>query len=1024
MPGAAQTILLDWSGVRQDKSDRKLQPVELKRLINYRRLKDGQLDKRLGHARQVVSAFHGATYAAAAKALEPADGVLWRTEDDQLWALDDAGEGYSRGEHPRATPRWYEVENLANSGGAKQPLMIRRGDDLWTFALGVYNASNSKYGYQVTVTGIDGTTKLETTKIDLGTTAPCSYAVVVDSADNVWLLWVDGASATIGLQKFTAINATPTVATYHTESGANFIQVDAVAYQDTVIVVALSDKDSGGDRVSGVLRSYGLASGTASAASSFTPTTVSGGAGVEGTTALSILAWDMSDGFYYVAYWKLSGVTATELKLEKVAVGTPATTTGATLTTGTITDGLVTGSVSGHLADNGDRVVFATLAQLYGADNSFVSKNKLLTTAYVYNGTTTVTAWTKRSASVASKPFQIGTKWYLLTHFDDDDSFGTASLNLQVGTQNGYWLRDAATGRILSSILDADAGLAFFGVLDEINSTHFGAAKRSHHVTPVALDATSVAVPLLSGGLTRKRPGRAIATLDFGASYYSDVRGVLAGGVVASVSSKDPVTEIAPLHSPYAAASQTILYTPGASAVSFYLTWLYVRRDSDGNITPSAPYPELLDPLAFVAGGALFTIDLPTCRHALGELWIAFYASATNPDGTPLSSVCYLQDVILNDPTVDTVRLTFDPFKFSTDGERLYSTNGVPNFPPEPARIAWRQGTRTMLGATPNGDVWVSVEQVTGRGPEFPEVTNFATNQFGTGELVAGVELASDSSALFKQDGIAIVTGNPDGRGAGGWAVTVLQTKKGVGAPTEVCKHPLGVVFRNLADGRMQLLSGGAVSDISAGMEDYRDLRFSAALDCPAERMAKFYAPAGALCLDYGHPPADQPAGAWIWHEGEEFPAAVGARLIGGEPVIMPAGSSSAAEVWRQSDGVTDADFLDDGAEVLTDLTTGRISPSGFMNEFDTDWLTLSSTHLGGDSTYEYTITGPAGDEVHPDAASDEDDVTFRTAIYRAREVQLRIRETSATGQGRRFDGAQLDVCPYGQTKRPFRQIA
>jgi hypothetical protein len=61
--------------------------------------------------------------------------------------------------------------------------------------------------------------------------------------------------------------------------------------------------------------------------------------------------------------------------------------------------------------------------------------------------------------------------------------------------------------------------------------------------------------------------------------------------------------------------------------------------------------------------------------------------------------------------------------------------------------------------------------------------------------------------------------------------------------------------------------------------------------------------------------------------------------------------------------------------------------------------------------------------EVHPDIASDEADVGFRTKCLHKRDVRLRIRETSATGQGRRFDGVAMTIRAYGRIKLPDRQI-
>jgi hypothetical protein len=174
------------------------------------------------------------------------------------------------------------------------------------------------------------------------------------------------------------------------------------------------------------------------------------------------------------------------------------------------------------------------------------------------------------------------------------------------------------------------------------------------------------------------------------------------------------------------------------------------------------------------------------------------------------------------------------------------------------------------------------------------------------------------------------------------------------------------------------------------------------------------------LKLDYRFPLAEQPAGQWIEDSNSNLPAAVGACLIGGVAVMTEAGSSGVARTWQA--GTT---FADDGTAVLQDLVTGRLAPAGLLGEFDLDEFQLSSTRLGGDSAYSYTLTPDAGSaEPHADVASTTPDVWFGSALVRLRDFRLRIRETSATGEGRSFDGVACIIRPRSKFQNPYRRIA
>jgi hypothetical protein len=1021
MPGPATTFTWNWGAPNQDRNDRYNQQGELTELKNCRYTEGGAVEKRLGMVRTAITTFNGATYAGPATALECSDKVIVRDSSDQLWVRDDGtGEGYYRGRHQRATYTAFEVENRANLTGARKPCAALSGGDLFTFALGAYTSGVE--GYQLTVSDpITGTTKRETEIVAVSAASIVACAAATDDLGNVWFVFTQGGT-TIVLHKYTSPTAAPVITTYGTVAGAAFKALDirAVPSDSKMVIAALSFAEDGSDGFYGVYRSYANTSGGVATASDFDVATVTGAWDRSNYGGMTILEGQMASSTYHIAY-VIGGAGATDavVKLEDVSITSPSTSTVTTLATPTLLRSRCQVGISGWRAANGDRVVNATIADAT-SDNQIYRKNSLIVTRYTYNGSTVAPLVTARSAYVASKPFEVGGAFYWLSGFDDDDYRGLLSAvpNEQFGVQNGYFVRNA-DGHIVTSVLDGEAGFAFFDTLDD-GGVQGCDPNKSHAVAPAVLSDGRVAVPLLSAGLVRIRPARAVAVIDFAAANYSTAPDIVPGGIPCRVTERDQLAELSPIHGPYARFEWTV--SAGSFASAHFVTFLYRITDSDGQVYRSFPYKKALTAETFTSYNAV-TFTLPTVRHVIGaRIDIEVYGS---PDGL---LDMYLQGAVPNDPSVDSVQFIAQPIGWSTNGEILYSTNGLGNISPVPARLAWTQGTRTMLGGTASGEVWPSRDWQQGRGPEFHSSFNFDTNKFGVGELKAAIEIDATSSALFKSSGIAIATGGPDGRGSGGWVVQDLHVKVGCSNPAAVARGPLGIYFPDDETGRMQLLAGGVVRqpDIAAGMVAYKDFVWTSAVHCPDEQLIRWTATNGKrLELHYGYPPSGADYGTWILADGDGLVAAVGGALIGGAHVALAAGGSTVAVLYSPSAGVTDADFLDDLDEVLIEHVSSRMSPAGFMGEFDTDTTTLSSTWLGGSSTYEYSMIPARGaTEVHPDIASEDADVAFRTALFRQREFALRVRETSATGRGRRFDGVAVAIRAYGRIKSPYRQIA
>jgi hypothetical protein len=1020
MPGALQTIQYAWSKTRQSTNDRRLQPGELTSLVNYRRTKDGEWEKRLGQVKTDLTTFVGASFAGPATQLEASETVIFRDSSDQLWSRNETdGKGYYRGVNPRATPRWFEVENQANLG-ARKPQVVLVGADLVYIAMG-HDISGTA-GYQITV--YDAATKaMKTATRRLAAAGIKAYTARVANDGKLWVAWVNGTDGVIKVDRYASgPSSAPTTSTYDTVVGAVFVSVDMIA--DTTngytFLAAASSKDNAGARLSGVYRSRASTTATPNL-SSFTTNSAATLGTTEVSPSLRFLRHNPALGTVRLAWGKLVSGGNIEIELQEfsetnVTTVTP-TTMASFLPAG---EGSVLAISGYHDSVSGNRVVYYTYADLgaVGPGGGYTDKCQLIVTRLTYNGSSTTPLVVARSAWVAGDPFQVGSSWYFLTGFDDDDNSGSDAGRSR-GAQNGFFVR-RADGSILTTLLDGEGGFAFFGA-PEADSGHYGSLYANHIANTELVSATEMAVGLLNIGLVRNRPGLSLATARFSDSYYSAAAGVLSG-VVSIVDAQDNLSEITPIHGPYQALSFPGGQGTGNPLSTNYIGFLYRVTTADGRVGRSFPYL-LSTAYEFLDSTDHFTARLPTCRHTLGaRIDIELYGSEDD------FSTLYLQDSVLNDPTVDYVDLVIYPKKWSvkTEGEILYTSGGgLANNAPEHARLTWKQGARTMLGGTPSGNIWPSRDEQPGLLPEFNAASSFTWEQ-GTGELMAGEQVDAQTSALFKVDAIALASGNPDGRGSGGYIVTTLSTKKGCSNPAAVVRGPLGIYFPNATDGRMCVLAGGAISEIHQGMEDYRGYTWVAAVDCPEERCVRWYATNGKrLVLDYSQSSPEDPSGVWILEEGAGLPTVVGARLIDGEAVALDVGSAGATAIWSASAGSVSADFLDNGTQVLTDAVSGRMGLAGFQNSFGTHLMTLSSTWLGGASAFEYTLTHEDGTtEVHADAANEVDDVEVPTGLERTREVRLRIRETSATGRGRSFDGVAIAVRPDGRIKPSARQSA
>lgn len=1023
MPGPPQSLTVKFGAVKTDANDRDLPPGTLTRLKNVRIDQDGALEKRNGYDRTASSTFSGGSLSGSIANLLPGDTVIAKDESHQLWARNGAT-NYYRGLSRDVLPTWRQVGDRSSVSPARKPLTVGVGSDAWIFHGGLATATGSPL--QVTVIdGVTGATKVATALVGGIGAQDLELAAAVADGSVLWVFMVTSTDLTriLALRFNTAVDpstADPTITTFYTNAALSFTSLDArVLPSGQILVAATSFVTSGPDYVTGDVRMFadevtGLATGAV----------VETAAKAIATTALCCNGVSIIDpdggSTVAICYYRPHPVTATFIELVHKTLNPSTLATTATNQVHSEDDtgsGLFHVGVTGGYVSGASTEIRGTIVPLVLANtpSSFPNIARDATVRHYRVGTGLIRS--DADAWLASKPFKRGSEWFYVSGFHDG----------ALAAQLSYWLRTAADGGIVAPILDGEGGQVFHSGVRTTGRMDY--TQRSGHIaSTVAISANVYAVALLQEDVTSNSPTPALVTLDFAAVTHSSAPGIVPGGIPKWVSSADLAAELAPLQYPY----REIAVTNGddVSALSVNrICYLFATRNARGEVRRSQPSAvQQVVFLEYVAGSApewFYPLAIPCERHqAPGtDVWIELYGSVNA--GADL----YLRARIKNDPTTASVTYNAKPDEWGVgpQGELLYTT-GAPlraNSSLPSAKLAWFWKDRWWLGGIPGSrEVWFSQEKQQGRGPEFNPRLVLEWHD-GTGDVTAGGAVTSDVAAIFSRDAIALVSGvGPDGLGqGGGFSVQTVPGRDGCTNPASLVAHPAGVLlFQRAGDGRMCALAGAAVVDVSQGLEHLMPFTVTGAVhDSAREQILLTFSSGTVMAQDIAHPTADQPYGQWIEHTSTALTSApaLGAQLVAGAPVFLEASGSMIA-TWSPGSA-----YNDNGSEVLKDWTLARWAPAGFMGEFDADHVWLSTTQLGGNSTYLYVVTSDWATENHTDDVSVVPDVSFRcNAAYHTRELTLRVVELTATGAGRKFDGAVIEIRPYGRTKQTKRKIA
>lgn len=974
-----------------------LRAGDLTEAVNVRQILTNEYRKRSGFDRAVPTADSGSFTAAAESLVSDGIRLISRDSTDTCWAeVTASNQRLNRGTAKRVYPDTAMAPLVAS---AVRSVGTSAGGYYWQFTIG-----SGSYSYTLwdpsTRTIFRGATQV--------TAASISHGAVVADSTNVWFFWITGAATTITCHKYTISSpgTAATSTTYDTSAAGNWFTIDADRFSNGDIAVVGRIGTGGGGRVD--LRWSLLDTATGQAKAAPAPVTLAQTSSISGVTAagVSILKNQAGSSNWYFASWRhVNASNNLELILQEVNFSTLASVSTVVLETPTGTGGATGvnwGACMGWLAGNGDRVVVASY-DTYDSGTVTYPRPYVLT-KYVRSGATTTTT-IRRRAYVASKPVQFNSIWYYLEGYDDGPTSNLA---------RNYYLVDES-GTILTPA-QHDFGFAIGAGAKGTATT----GRTDSFLYSGAFQTQSNRIDFL--GLTQPGGGAAsdyaptLMSCDFAATWGPPTRlrqGIVVypGGIPTRTGASDALRELTPLLFP----PPIISFTNGAGAPLGGATTLnicYALIDTDGTMTLSTPSAAQTNTFNNGTGQAIGVAPLTHLLSGTSAYILVFLSSAG-------STQPMLQNVVANDPTVDTQTININPVTVTT-GDTVYTFGGgLANLPAPASRAVGFWQRRLMLAS--GTDLWVSQERFAQTGPQLNPVL-LSSWEDGEGDILALTAIDWNSFALFKKDSVGVIQGaGPDGRGSGNYLVQTLRTKKGPVNVRSVATGPNGAYFQAMGDGRIYSVTPALeIQDITSGMEAYRSETVSAALWVEAERHMRFFTSGPrVLVLDYAHPSDSQPQGRWYSWSSANLLQAYGAAV-----------DSSGTAYHIESSGTLrkpGSTWVDAGSgssvPVLMKLVTGDLAAAGqLQGEYRLALVHFLGKFIGPHAL-RMTVDSDFGDVV---TFKDKDVITIPSQFsypppghHRVQATRVTVEELSnANGtEGFVLEGLSLTVQPRSKTK-------
>ena len=427
------------------------------------------------------------------------------------------------------------------------------------------------------------------------------------------------------------------------------------------------------------------------------------------------------------------------------------------------------------------------------------------------------------------------------------------------------------------------------------------------------------------------------------------------------------------------------------AAGQYSMTACYVRYESNGDVWRSSPAPTLV----FTSVGANYTLNASTLRaiNDNTDVWVEFYLSKVGD-----VSILYVGRV-RNDLTIDLVAVNATAFATLYEyNEPLYTTGGaLVNTTALPC--TWAAEWRGRVFAGQGSRVGYTQDQEVGLGLRFNGGVLFLDVLEGTGDTTAGGTVDANYFAVFKADGIWVISGfGPDGQGSGNYVLQRLPTTIGCTNPASVVTSPQGVWFQG-TDGRIYVL-GRDLKIVPAGRGvDSHKWLVTAALHVPVDQHVRFWNELGeCLVFDYGNPPTwddELPFGQWYTWTALAAGAAVGATVLGGFAYHIL--SNGAIYVQANASAYADSGSTTPGVQRL------QLAPVQFggVPGYGRVWR---GVFLGGGDVTRITCGG------NHDTGAAAGTWDFRPSPAKALELAVDITRTGTTTGAWYCDGLEFDI--------------
>lgn len=1012
MPVPKQYVGFTFLPADQARAQRQLPVGQLARARNvWQSSKAGEYRKRHGTSR-LSPTFSGGTWVNIVNApgmVSGSTGALHTLDgDDQAWSYDpDANVWRLRGGVKRVMPTETVALTQQTAGTyPEQAFVVVAGTQLWEFAVDGAAGSGTPTKFMYTV--FDASTGLLLKAQTSITTAGFVQLRAVYNGTDVWVFTVSGGTTIVSRKMSTttfAVTGGPT--TYQTVAGATLDNLDAICLTgagagNAVLVVA------GGYAAPNYWYTHSLLD-TATGAAKVAPAPVvvtAAAANADFVVSPSILAQDGASGSAWYTVWFPGAAGQSNLRLVQVTLFTLAGANTA-IVTETGTNNTNAAGVSTGFVDDINSAIY--LYSQWDQLSAAIRPDQLPIKVWLWDFISVTQLATVRGHWLASRPQKLATDdgdvshWRLMLGYDDGN-LGSAGLKTE-NIQRGYFLANYLC-QIVSRTLWGQGTSLWHQFVPP--STTGAAIQYALWIPPLETSGTQLigGVGIQAGSIKDTTAGfvRWETAASWGPVIAQEDRAVAPGGVVTTWGHATQWRELVPMLSPSFIAVS-------AGGTTYNVAALYRFVDADGTITPSAPIVGSLS----INNGA--TVTIPSLRSLLTGSGMAaptaaqveFYAGA----GT---AGPFLQVVVPNDPTADTVTFTFSS-TLQTDQTLYTVTSQISNEPAPPARHLAVFNDQLYLGGTDqDGDLWRSHEITPGFGVTFDSTQRLLWQQ-GTGEIRGLMPVDFGSLAIFKRDAIGVLR-------TGASVVQTLDYGKGLERADSLLTGPGGCYFVERANHLFVVTGDGRVVDVSGGIQDRLDtLGVRSAVHDTARRHLQFHGSTGEwLVLDYGFATPEQPAGQWYDWE----------NTVNAMPALYGAAASTTGLVYRLEatgvlrylnptlfsdarSGATDA--------VLTLVSTSKLPVFGLQQVGRVSDVTVLGQAQGA-CTQRIVVSSQGVSSNHDlviAGAGDWQATARPPALLRVQEVQLSVEETVNAGktEGAFPEEVTLTVQPTGRVRFP-----